>query len=90
MLLHLLDETTPLIRIVSSCTGSLLSPDDDEVGEPIHISKKPFWHEVFTLLDHFQLCLVNKLSLFLHTALITLTDDGNYEIHKYNVADNQN
>ena len=41
-------------------------------------------------MDHFKFCLVNELNLFLHTIFIALTDDGNYEIHEYNIADNQN
>ena len=90
MPLHLFDETLPFIRVVSCCTGSLLSPDDYESGEPILFCEKTFRHEVFTLCDHLQLCHVDKLELPLHAALITLTDDGNDEVHEYNVADNQN
>jgi hypothetical protein len=90
VLLHLLDETIPFIRAVSSFTRSLLSPDDNESGEPILIGEKPFWHEVFTLCDHLQFRLVDKQQLPLHTALIALTDDGNDEVHEYNIADNQN
>jgi hypothetical protein len=90
VLLHLLDETVPFIRVFSSFAGSLLSPDDNESGEQILIVEKPIWHEVFTLCDHFQLRLVNELHLPLHATLIALTDDGNDEVHKYHVADNQN
>ena len=90
MLLHLLDETIPLISVVSFFSGSLLSPDDNESGEPILIGEKPFWHEVLTLCDHLQLRLVDKHQLPLHAAFIALTDDGNYEVHEYYVADNQN
>ena len=90
MLLHLFDEAIPFISVVSFFSGSLLSPDDNESGEPIPICEKPFWHEVFTLCDHLQLRLVNKQQLLLHTALIALTDDGNNEVHEYYVADDQN
>jgi hypothetical protein len=90
VLLNLLNEATPLIRELQSLTGSLLSPDYDESGEQILIVEYPIWHEVFTLLDHLQLCPVNNLYLPLHAAFIALTDDGNDEIHEYNVADNQN
>ena len=90
MLLHLLDEAIPFIRVVSSFTGSLLSPDDYESGEPILFGETPIWHEVFTLCDHFQLRLVDKQQLPLHAALIALTDDGNDEVHEYNVTDYQN
>jgi hypothetical protein len=88
VLLHLLDETVPFIRVVSSFAGSLLSPDDNESGEPILFGETPIWHEVFTLCDHLQLRLVNKLQLPLHAALIALTDNGNNEVHEYYVADN--
>ena len=87
MPLNLLDETLPFIRVVSSCTGSLLSPDNNESGEPILFCEKPFWHEVFTLLNQLQLCLVNKLLSLLHAALIALTNDGNDKIHKHDVPD---
>ena len=90
MLLHLLDETIPFIRVVSSFTGSLLSPDDNESGEPILFCETPIWHEVFTLCDHLELRLVDKLQLSLHTAFIALTDDGYDEVHKNYVSDNQN
>ena len=90
MLLHLLDKTIPFIRVVSSTTGSLLSPDDYESGEPILFCETPFRHEFFTLCDHLQLRLENKLHLLLHTALITLTDDRNNKVHEYNVSENQN
>jgi hypothetical protein len=89
VLLHLLDETIPLISVVSFFSGSLLSSDDNKSGEPIPIREKPFWHEVFTLCDHLQLRLVNKLQLPLHAAFIALTDHGNDEVHEYYVADNQ-
>jgi hypothetical protein len=89
VLLHLLDEAIPLISVVSFFSRSLLSPDDNESGEPIPIVEKPIWHEVFTLCDHLQLRLVNKLQLPLHTALIALTDDGYDEVHENYVADNQ-
>ena len=69
---------------------SLLSPYNDESGEPIFIGEKSFWQDVFTLLDHLQLCSVNKLNLPLHAAFITLTDNGYDEVHKYYVPDNQN
>jgi hypothetical protein len=88
--LHLLDKTLPFSRVLSSCTASLLSPDDYESGEPILFGETPFWHEVFTLCDHLQLRLVNELHLPLHATFIALTDDGYDEIHEYNVADNQN
>jgi hypothetical protein len=68
----------------------LLSPDDDESGEPILLGENPFWQEVFTLLYHLQLGLVNKLDFPLHAVLITLTHDSNYEIHKNYISDNQN
>jgi hypothetical protein len=90
VLLHLFDEAIPLISVVSFFSGSLLSPDDNESWEPIPIREKPFWHEVFTLYDHLQLRLVNKLQLPLHAAFIALTDNGNDEVHEYYVADNQN
>jgi hypothetical protein len=90
VLLHLLDETIPLISVVSFFSRSLLSPDDNESGEPIPIVEKPFWHEVFTLCNHLQLRLVNKLQLPLHTAFVALTDDGYDEVHEYDVPDNQN
>jgi hypothetical protein len=90
MLLHLLDEALPFIRLFISSTGSFLSSDDDELGEPILLGENPFWQEVFTLLDHLQLCLVNKKEFLLHAVLIALTDDCNDKIHKYNVSDNQN
>ena len=90
MPLHLLDKTLPFIRVVSSRTGALLSPDYEESGEPIPFGEYPFWHEVFTFLNHFELRIVNELYLLLHTAFIALTDNGNNEIHEYNIADNQN
>jgi len=91
VLLHLLDETIPFIRLLISCTGSLLSPDNDECGEPILlIRENPFWQEVLTLLDHLQLGLVYKLDFLLHAVLIALTDDCNDKIHEYDVSDNQN
>ena len=90
MLLHLLDETIPLISAVSFFSGSLLSPDDNESGEPIPIVEKPIWHEVFTLCNHLQLRLVNQLQLPLHTAFVALTNDGYDEVHEYDVPDNQN
>jgi hypothetical protein len=90
MPLYLFNEAKPFIRFLSSCTGSLLSPDNDESRKPIFFGEKVFWHEILTLLDHLQLCLVNKLNLPLHTAFIALTDDGYDEIHKNNVPDNQN
>jgi hypothetical protein len=78
----------PFIRVVSSSTGSLLSPDDDESGEPILFAEKTLRHEVFTLFDHLELCPVNKLDLLLHAALIAVTDNGNDKIHEHNVPDN--
>ena len=90
MLLHLLDEAIPLISVFSFFSISLLSSDDNESGEPIPIVEKPVWHEVFTLCNHLQLRLVNKLQLPLHTAFVALTDDGNDKVHEYDVADNQN
>jgi hypothetical protein len=90
VLLHLLDETIPFIRVVFSFIRSLLSPNDNESGEQILIVEKPIWHEVFTLCDHLQLRLVDKQQLPLHAALIALTDNGNDEVHEYHVADNQN
>ena len=90
MPLHLLDKSLPLIRVVPSRTGPLLSPDYKESGDPIPFGEYPFWHEVFTFLDHFELRIVNELYLLLHTAFIALTDNCNNEIHEYNIADNQN
>jgi hypothetical protein len=90
VLLHLLDETIPFIRVVSSFIRSLLSPNDNESGEQILIVEKLIWHEVFTFCDHFQLCLVDKEQFPLHAALVALTDDGYDEVHEYYVADNQN
>jgi hypothetical protein len=87
---NLLHEALPLIIVLSSLTGALLSPDDDEIGEPISICEKTIWHEVFTLFDHFKLCLVNELYLLLHAVFITLTDDSNDEIHEDNISNNQN
>jgi hypothetical protein len=49
VLLHLLDETKPFIRVILSFTGSLLSPDDDKLGETLPIGENPFWQEFFTL-----------------------------------------
>ena len=89
MLLHLLDETIPFIRLFL-CTESFLSPDDDESGEPILLGKNPIWQEVFTLLDHLQLGLVYKLNFLLHAVFVALTDDCNDKIHEYDVSDNQN
>jgi hypothetical protein len=86
----LLDEALPFIRVFFCFTGSLLSPDNNESGEPILIGEKPFWHDVFTLCDHLQLRLVNKQQLPLHAALIALTDDGDDEVHEYYIAYNQN
>jgi hypothetical protein len=88
--LYLLDEATPFIRGFSSCTGTLLSSDDDESGEPILNCEKEFWHEVLTLLDHLQLCPVDKLYLLLHATFVAFTDDGYDKVHEYYVPDNQN
>ena len=86
----MLDKALPFIRVVSSWTGTLLSPDEDVSGEPIPFSEQPFWHEVFTLFDHLKLCIVNELNLLIHAVLIALTDNGNDKIHEYNVAYDQN
>jgi hypothetical protein len=86
----LLDETIPFIRLFISCTGSLLSPDNDECGEPILLQENPFWQEVLTLFDHLQLGLVDKLNFLLHAVLIALTDNGDDEVHEHDVAYDQN
>jgi hypothetical protein len=86
---HLLDETLPFIRVVSSNTWSLLSPDDYESGEPIIFGETPLRHEVFTFCDHLQLRLVNELHLPLHATFIALTDDSDDKVHEDNVPDNQ-
>ena len=90
MPLHLLHETLPFISIFSSWRRTFLFPDYDESGEPIFNVEEPTWHEVLTLFDHVKLCLIYELYLFLHALFIALTDNGNDEIHKYNVADNHN
>jgi hypothetical protein len=68
----------------------LLSPDDDEAGEPIPFGEEPVGHEVFTLRDHLELRIVNELDLLIHAVLIALADNGDDEIHEDDVADNQN
>jgi hypothetical protein len=88
--LHLFNEPLPLLRVVSACTGSLLPPDDNESGEPISSGEKPIGHEVLTLCDHFELCMVNELNLLFHTIFIALADHGDDEIHEDNVPDDQN
>ena len=88
--LYLLDKALPLLRVVSSCTGALLPPDDDEAGEPTPFGEEPFGHEVFALRDHLELCIVNELDLLIHAVLVALADNSDDEVHKDNVADNQN
>jgi hypothetical protein len=87
--LNLLYETLPLIRAFSSSVRSLLSPDNNESGEKIFYFKELIWHEIFTLFYHLKLCPVNEHYLLLLAVFIALTNNGDNEVHKYNVPNNQ-
>lgn len=88
--LYLLNESLPLIRVVSPSTASLRSPNYDESGEPIPLGEYPFWHQVLALFYHLKLCAVYELNLLLHALFIALTDNGDDEIHEHDVTDDQN
>jgi hypothetical protein len=79
-----------LIRVFSPFKRIFPFPDDEESGEPICFGKYPLRHHIFTLFNHIKLCTVTYHCLKLHAFIIALTDNGNNEIHEYNVSYNQN
>jgi hypothetical protein len=67
----------------------LFSPDDNKSGEQILFGEYPFWHAVFTILNHLKLYIVNELYTLIQAVFIGIADNSNDEIHEYKISDNK-